>query len=356
MSLLRMIQIHASSESCARISEKSQSDKILDHWKQEDSAGKSILSLLVRSDNSQELIDSIQSITRHEQGSRITIHPIEATLPKIEEEEKPEKEKQEKKPVLFGGISREELYSDVSRGAMLDGNYVLLTILSAIVAAIGLITDNVAVVIGAMVIAPLLGPNMALAFGATIGDLPLMGRSLRTGLTGLGLSLLFSIALATLIDIPFGSSSEIESRTVVGLDSIVLALASGAAAVLSLTTGVSSGLVGVMVAVALLPPTVVLGLCLGGGHMMEAAGAGLLLSVNIVCVNLSAKLIFLLRGIHPYEWYERKNARRALTISLIIWTVSLLLLIGAIYTLHHHEELTDTLANSVSAPFPMPKL
>jgi len=66
------------------------------------------------------------------------------------------------------------------------------------------------------------------------------------------------------------------SRTDVGLDSVALALASGAAAVLSLTTGVSSTLVGVMVAVALLPPTLAVGILLGDGRWELAAGAMLM--------------------------------------------------------------------------------
>lgn len=96
---------------------------------------------------------------------------------------------------------------------------------------------------------------------------------------------------------PFNiTSPEIASRTVVGLDSVALALASGAAAALSLTTGLSSVLVGVMVAVALLPPAVALGLMLGHGHFDLAVGAGLLLAVNLVCVNLSSKVVFLLKA------------------------------------------------------------
>ena len=96
------------------------------------------------------------------------------------------------------------------------------------------------------------------------------------------------------------NSFELMSRTRVGFDSIALALVSGAAAVLSMATGLSSVLVGVMVAVALLPPCAVVGIMLGAGEYDLAAGAGLLLAVNIVCVNLSAKLVFLFKG----RWSE----------------------------------------------------
>jgi len=101
-----------------------------------------------------------------------------------------------------------------------------------------------------MVIAPLLGPNIALALAATLGETPLIWTSLRTNLAGLGLALGLSLIIGLIFPADL-NSQELISRTFVGIDSVVLALASGAAAVLSLTTGLSSVLVGVMVAVAI---------------------------------------------------------------------------------------------------------
>ncbi|NIV31321.1 MAG: DUF389 domain-containing protein, partial [Anaerolineae bacterium] len=86
---------------------------------------------------------------------------------------------------LFTAISREELYNRVEKNARLDRTYLLLVALSTVVVAIGLVEDNVAVVIGAMVIAPLLGPNIALALSAALGDKTLMGQALRTNLSGM---------------------------------------------------------------------------------------------------------------------------------------------------------------------------
>ena len=127
------------------------------------------------------------------------------------------------------------------------------------------------------------------------------------------------------------SSQELLARTDVKLDSIVLALASGAAAVLSLTTGLSSVLVGVMVAVALLPPTAALGLMLGHGRFDLALGAALLLAVNIVAVNLAAKVVLLLKGIQPRTWYEKARARRAMAIYLVGWVATLAVLAAVVY-------------------------
>jgi len=130
------------------------------------------------------------------------------------------------------------------------------------------------------------------------------------------------------------ASTEILARTNVGLDGVVLALVSGAAAVLSLTTGLSSTLVGVMVAVALLPPTATMGMLLGAGHPQLATGAMLLLAVNVVCVIVAAKIVFLAKGVQPRTWYEREKARQSKLLNGVIWGVLLLVLLLIVFARH----------------------
>jgi uncharacterized hydrophobic protein (TIGR00341 family) len=241
---------------------------------------------------------------------------------------KPDDEKRKEEDAAI--TVRETLYAEVARSSRLDRNFFVLVILSTIVAAIGLIENNVAVVIGAMVIAPLLGPNLALSLGTALGDLSLMRKSVQALLAGMLLAIALSAGLGILM--PAGPlSHELLSRTEVGLDSIALALASGAAAALSLTTGLSSVLVGVMVAVALLPPATTLGLMLGTDHGVLAGGAGLLLAVNIVCVNLASKIVFFIKGIRPRTWYEKKQAKRSMIVYVLVWLATLLLLVLVIY-------------------------
>ncbi len=248
--------------------------------------------------------------------------PVEASLPLTGAE----KNRKEKSTIA----ARESLYVDVRKNARLDWNYVVLVFLSIVVASIGLINSNVAVVIGAMVIAPLLGPNLALSLGTALGDLHLMRRSLQTNLAGIFLAVFLSSILGifwpTELDAP-----ELLLRTEAEFDSIALALASGAAAALSLITGLSSILVGVMVAVALLPPAATLGLMLGSGNFTLAAGAGLLLAINIVCVNLSSNLVFLVKGISPRSWMEKQKAKKSMIIYVVGWLVMLGLLMYFIY-------------------------
>lgn len=276
----------------------------------------------------QGLIDALQGLLASTQTSRIVLFNVEATIPpEPEEKESDEAVAERRKQVI--GATREELYNDVTHGADLDSGYLMQVVLSTIVAAIGLLEDNVAVVIGAMVIAPLLGPNLALSFGAALGDARLMSRALITGGVGLGVAIALGVAIGMLGLFPL-TANELLSRTEVGLDGVVLALASGAAAALSISSGLSSALVGVMVAVALLPPTATMGIMFGAGLQMQALGALLLLVVNVASVNLAALVVFLARGIRARTWLERRAARQSALITAATWLVLLVVLIAII--------------------------
>ena len=93
----------------------------------------------------------------------------------------------------------------------------------------------------------------------------------------------------------------------------------------------SSVLVGVMVAVALLPPATTLGMMIGAGEWNYAYGAGLLLAVNIVCVNLSAKIVFWLQDLKPRTRYKQLKVKRTRHYYLLFWLLALIALISAIF-------------------------
>ena len=282
--------------------------------------------MLVSDDKLQTVLDALQNLLSAQPAAHIVVLPVDMSLPKPDEEERKQED--------AATAAREALYEGVEKDVRLDLNFVVLVILSSLVAAIGLMTNNVAVVIGAMVIAPLLGPNLALSLGTALGDLSLIWKSVQT----LAAGLLLAVAVPAVIGMSWPSditSHELVLRTDVGIDSAALALASGAAAALSLTTGLSSVLVGVMVAVALLPPAAALGLMLGNGNIALATGSGLLLVVNVVCVNLASKIVFDLKGIRPRGWVEKEKAKRAKVVYILAWLVTLLLLIALIYVRRH---------------------
>jgi uncharacterized hydrophobic protein (TIGR00341 family) len=298
----------------------------LDHWLDAEAAdGRQTVHILVDAESSQKMLDGLQAILSGSDQVRIVVYEAEATLPAIPESVE-SGQKQDSGPTS----SREELLNELEKNSRQNLNFFILVFLSTIVAAVGLVKDNVAVVIGAMVIAPLLGPNLSLALGTALGEKQLMWKSVKTNMTGLGLTLVLSLLIGFLWPVNF-ESRELLARTEVGLDSVALALASGAAAVLSLTTGLSSVLVGVMVAVALMPPAVTLGLMVSSGQLDLAGGALLLLTVNVVCLNFAANFVFFAQGIGPRTWHEKRRARFSMVASITFWLVALLILMAIIY-------------------------
>jgi uncharacterized membrane protein len=89
-----------------------------------------------------------------------------------------------------------------------------------------------------------------------------------------------------------------------------------------------------MVAVALLPPTATMGMLLGAGHPQLAAGAMLLLAVNVVCVIVAAKLVFMAKGVKPRTWHERRKARQSTLIYGSTWVILLLILLLIVLARH----------------------
>ena len=275
-----------------------------------------LVSVFVREGVGQTLMDNVQSALEGSKDWRISILPIEATAPKLEE---PKEGKQAKATQA----TREEIYSDVASGARADRNFFVMVILSTIVAAIGLNSDGVAAVIGAMVIAPLLGPVLGFSMGAALGDDALLKRASVTLAAGIATALACSLALSFLLPIDL-KSHELMSRAEVRLDGLALAMAAGGAAALSLTRSQASALVGVMVAAALLPPGAAIGLFFGAGEWTLALRAGLLLALNVAALILSALIVFRLRHIRPRSWIEQKNANRAVMLNAALSALVLL--------------------------------
>jgi len=288
-------------EAILRIANQSEAK---DHWISSKNDKQVAIKILVEKAKSQRILDQLQTLMEGKSNFRVVAYPLEVALPF------------EKKQTA--GVNREMLLNQLAIQGKLDAHYLMLVFLSTIVAAIGLIENNVAVIIGAMVIAPLLGPNLSLSLAITLGKPVAIYNALKTLIAGIGFALILSMGIGGFYP-NLELTPELLSRTHVGLESLALALASGAAAALSITTGVSSVLVGVMVAVALLPPTVTLGISLGLQALPEAIGAGLLLIANISSVNLTAQITMRLKGILPRDPDQQKMATLIFILGLAVW-------------------------------------
>ncbi|KPJ98726.1 MAG: hypothetical protein AMJ60_07380 [Desulfobacterales bacterium SG8_35] len=326
---LRLLEIVVPEEATGEVLKIIAEAQITNFWLTCSCENRNIFKLIVKAKKTENLLDTLETKYGGLDDFHMVLLPLEASYPstkdieeKAEESEKEEEGQKKKEPLR---VSRQELYHEVFESSKLTNTYMIMIVLSAIVAAIGLIKDNVAVIIGAMVIAPLLGPNVALSFATTVGDGPLGREAFKTNFAGIFIAFSISIILGYFLAID-PEIREIASRTVVSYADIVLALASGVAAALSITSGVPSVLIGVMVSVALIPPLVVFGLLLGSGNFRLAIHALDLAAINMICVNLAGVFTFLFQGVRPLNWWEASKAKRATRYAIIIW-VSLLILL-----------------------------
>ncbi|GAB4546183.1 MAG: TIGR00341 family protein [Phycisphaerales bacterium] len=281
--------------------------------------------------------DALEAAVGHEHAFSLTVLPVSALLPdriaeQLEEQHKlsqpePELSSEGKTPLR---ISRAELRTTIGKGVTVDRAFVASASIASLVAAIGLVRGDAAIIVGAMVIAPLLGPHMALALATTLGDFDLARKSLRASLVGglltIGVAVLYAIVHAG----PFEPSDEFIGRTTVGFSSVALALASGVAGAFAFTSGLSASLVGVMVAVALVPPVVTSCFYAVHGQWGGALGAALLFATNLVCVNLAGVITFTLQGYSPRRWWEQSRARKGVRRSLMLWTGMLVAILAVI--------------------------
>jgi uncharacterized hydrophobic protein (TIGR00341 family) len=216
-------------------------------------------------------------------------------------------------------IAREELRAAASDLAPGTGVYTLMTVVSAVIATAGLLLDSPAVVVGSMVIAPLLGPAMAAAVGTVVDDADLFARGVKLQALGLTVAVLAAAVFAALVKaanlVPPGLTvtaiPEVRERLAPDFLSLVVALGAGVAGVVSLSTGVSTALVGVMIAVALIPPAATVGIALAWGLPVAGASAAVLALVNGLSINLAAISVLWYQGYRPENWFREEEARAA---------------------------------------------
>ncbi len=222
-------------------------------------------------------------------------------------------------------IMVEELYQKLSGNTRFSRGYLLMIALASFIAALGLLNNDVAVIIGSMVIAPLLSPNKALALATTLAEPGLARRSMLSIGAGVATALLVAVPMGIFMDVD-PSIRELALRSDVRHYYIFLALATGTAGAFTITAGAAEALVGVLVAVALLPPLVASGLFAGSGNWVHATGAFLLFLVNIVNINLAGVVTFALKGVRPKQWWRAEKASRAVRVAVVAWVIALLVL------------------------------
>lgn len=193
-------------------------------------------------------------------------------------------------------LQLEEVRNELLEESTVNTSYTVLIFSSCIIATLGLLSNNVAVIIGAMIIAPLMLPIRGLGFGALEGNIVLFRKALAAIIIGTILSVVLAFVIGSLVALPeFGSEIISRSRPTL-LDLGVAIAAGGISGFAKVKPKISSSLAGTAIAVALMPPVCVIGLGLSQANWSLTIGASLLYLTNLLGITLSCMLIFLVTG------------------------------------------------------------
>jgi len=221
------------------------------------------------------------------------------------------------KQELYRGIKEKEkqdlnVFEVLSEGARPTIEYYILIVLSCIIATTGLLQGSTATIIGAMIVAPLMTPILAFSLGVIWGDGTIIKTSLSSLVKGIMLAIAISSFIAYFIPMP-GYSAEILARTKPNLFDVIVALGSGiVGAYGNANKKISNTLVGIAIAVALMPPLCTVGIGIGTFNRQVASGAFVLFAINLVSISLAGAVVFWAMKIHPTLADEGKVMKRAL--------------------------------------------
>ncbi|WP_254762939.1 TIGR00341 family protein [Natrinema marinum] len=231
-------------------------------------------------------------------------------------------------------ISREELYARAEDLAPANSTFFAFLVLSTIIATTGLLLDSAATIIGAMVVAPLMGPAISASVGTILDDQRMATRGVFLQVTGLVSAIAIGAIMGWVLqgtilippDLDILTIPQVTERTNPNFLALFLALGSGLAGAISIMRGSGSTLVGVAIAVALIPPAATAGLGIAFGPPGVAIGAGVLVLVNLLAINLSALVLFYAAGFRPLEPEQSPDVRESVVSRIAVIVVGIAVL------------------------------
>ncbi len=229
-------------------------------------------------------------------------------------------------------VSHQEIYEKIYSEAEVDSNYILLLLFATVMATLGAAQDSLYAIIGAMLIAPLLGPNLAFALGVSSCNFTLLIRATLKNVAGIVVCVVVAFSIGLFMH-HFLPQYIQPIKMQLNFNSIIIALATGAAAVISLVSGISGTLIGIMLAGVLLIPTVLFGFSMGIGQYFVGLQSLLLLVINIVCIILSANIMFLAKGFTP-SILHRKGKRLYFLVGGFFVMALIVMVIAILFILH----------------------
>jgi len=249
----------------------------------------------------------------------------------------------------------EELEQDSSPGF----DYFFLVILSCSIATFGLITDSVAVIIGAMLVAPLMSPILGLSLASVAGEQRMFRHAVVALVEGVllaaGLSALLGwVARGLPFDILIELPGEVIARTHPSPFDLGIALAGGAAAAYALANPrLSAALPGVAIATALMPPVCTIGIGISLGNSDVVLGAALLFLTNLTTISFAGIVVFIALGFRPLHiedtWHHIPRSLFVSLVFILITAVPLVILtLRLVEQSHARQEIRDAVAAELS--------
>ena len=196
---------------------------------------------------------------------------------------------------VIKAVDHRAVIARVHDDAVWSGHFAFMTLMSAGIAILGLLLSSPAVVIGAMLISPLMGPILGLGFGLALFDLAEIRRALVSLAAGVLLAVFFC-ALIVLISPLQTVTTEIAARTRPNLFDLGVAIFSGLAGTYAMIRGRQGAIVGVAIAVALMPPLAVMGFGLATLNLPILWGATFLFLTNLIAIGFSAAVLARIYG------------------------------------------------------------
>ncbi len=256
------------------------------------------------------------------------------------------------RPLRIDKENKNRIYKNICTLSQPTFSFYLMVVLSTIIASFGLLIGSTAVVIGAMLVAPLMGPIFGIGLGLSNGDQHLTKNAVFSEIVGIILAVTIAVLIG-LIPIRLGLSSEILSRTQPTIYDIIIALFSGfAGAYAMVDEKIGSALPGVAIATALVPPLASCGLCLALQQWSLAGGAFLLFFVNFLAIELAASIVYWVYGLAKLPEKEITTVRaflRRFWLSLIILIFVAIFMTKSLQQIAANRALSEALKETITA-------
>jgi uncharacterized hydrophobic protein (TIGR00271 family) len=199
---------------------------------------------------------------------------------------------------------RQAVFDEIEHLSTASQSFFMMVAVATIIASYGLLANSTAVIIGAMLVAPLMGPIFGVALALTVGDSKLLGRALLSELAGMVLVIVLALIIG-LVPVRLGFGSEILARTQPTIYDLLIALASGiAGAYAMIDERLNAALPGVAMSTALVPPLATCGLALAAMRWDWALGSLLLFLANFLSIHVVVAVIFIAFGVRNIKVHQ----------------------------------------------------